>query len=149
MGVLYNLKHERYAQGVASGLEKREAYAQAGYKGNGRAYARVDAEPTVKARIKELMEQGARRVELSRKDILERILQDWDLARKLGQVAAALKAGELIGREVHKMFTERREVGGPGDFDNKSEEELRQIVQEGLRDLGWEDGTPPASSSIN
>lgn len=134
--ILRNARHELYAQGVASGLAKQEAYAQAGFKGT---YYSLDQRPDIKGRIRQILEHASRRAELSRKDILDRIFQDWELARKLGQVPAALKAGELMGRELHRMFTERREVGGPGDFDNKSEDELRQIVVDGIKDLGWSD----------
>ena len=40
------------------------------------------------------------------------------------------------------MFTERKEIGGPGDFDSKSEEELKKIVQDGIKELGWDPGSP-------
>src|SRR5438045_3014310 len=101
--VLRNPQHELYAQGRASGLSKFEAYQKAGYKGQSAQASIVDAKPHIRQRVKELLEQFSHRAELSRKDILDRIFQDWDLARKLGQVPAALKAAELMGRELHKM----------------------------------------------
>jgi hypothetical protein len=147
--VLRNPRHERYAQGLAAGQSKQEAYKLAGYEG--RSSAQLDRQPHIHNRVRELLDSRSRRAELSRKDILDRIYQDWELARKLGQVASALKAGELMGRELHKMFVERKEIGGPGDFDNKSEAELRQIINDGLKDLGWEEGKDilPPSSTIN
>lgn len=146
--VLRDPRRELFCQKIVSGSSREEAYQQAGYKGKNAKLSswRVAALPEIKARIKVLMERSAQRAELSRKDILERILEDWETSRKLGQMASALKAGELIGREVHRMFTERKEVGGPGDFDGKSEDELKAIIQEQLDDLGWE---KPPSGTIN
>src|SRR5258705_2908017 len=121
MGVLRNPQHEIFAQARFAGLSPREAYQKAGYQGkSAQMTTRIERLPDVSQRIKELLAGSARRAELSRRDILDRIFQDWELARKLGQVASALKAGELMGREIHHMFTERKEVGGPGDFDNKT-----------------------------
>ena len=150
--VLRNPRHERYAQGIVAGLTRQEAYAQAGFHSkNGSSAARVlHNQPHVQARIKELMDNVSRRSELSRKEILDRILQDWDLSRKLGQMSAALKAGDMLGRELHKMFVERKEIGGAGDFDNKSEDELREIIRNDMKDLGWDEDTiPPDPSAIN
>lgn len=150
IGVLRDPKWELFAQGIISGLSKPEAYQKAGYTGNplhgGSRMARI---PLIMDRVKELLDAAARRSELSRKEILDRIYQDWELARKLGQMASALKAGEMMGKELHRMFVERREVGGPGDFDNKSEEELREIIKKELGDLGWEGEEIPPSTSMN
>ena len=136
---LRSVRHELYCQGVAGGLSRTGAYQAAGFKGKKPgAYATLDNNPLVQRRIEELLKQISAKSELSRRAILDRIFQDWELARKLGQVPAALKAAELMGREMHKMFTERKEIGGPGDFDNKSETELRDIIAKELVDLGWE-----------
>ena len=152
MGVLRNPQHEIFAQARFAGLSPREAYQKAGYQGkSAQMTTRIERLPDVSQRIKELLAGSARRAELSRRDILDRIFQDWELARKLGQVPAALKAAELMGKELHKMFVDRRETGGPGDFDSKTEEELRAIVRDGLKDLGWdqEEDIPIPPSAIN
>lgn len=148
-GILRNPRYELYAQGIAAGLSPGDAYTKAGGKAKDprSASQSIASRPEVQNRIQELLANAAKRSELSRKDILDRIFADWELARKLGQVPAALKAAELMGKEMHKMFVERKEVGGPGDFDNKTEEELRQIVEENMRELGWEG--PPPSTSVN
>ena len=143
--ILRNPRHELYAQGVAAGLSRKEASLKAGFKGAG-----PKVTPAITQRITELLRNSAKRSEFSRKEVLDRIVQDWDLGRKLGQVSSALKAAELYGKEVHKMFVDRREVGGPGDFDGKSEEELRQIIQDEIKDLGWDaDATIPPDKSLN
>lgn len=150
--ILRNPRHELYAQGVASGLTKQEAYQKAGFKGkqlSAGVASLENAHPSIHTRVAELLRLSAARSELSRRDILDRIFQDWELARKLGQVPAALKAAELMGREMHKMFTERKEIGGPGDFDNKTEDELRDIIKKELGDLGWDENDIPKPSAIN
>jgi hypothetical protein len=142
--ILRNPRHELYAQGIAAGLSRKEASLKAGFKGL------VRITPAITQRVTELLRNSAKRSEFSRKEVLDRIVQDWDLGRKLGQVSSALKAAELYGKEVHKMFVDRREVGGPGDFDGKSEEELRQIIQDEIKDLGWDaDATIPPDKSLN
>ena len=138
--VLGNVRHELYAIARASGASGKDAYKAAGYTGKTpHAHTSLERRPTIRRRIEEILKQTATQSELSRRDILDRIFQDWELARKLGQCASALKAGELLGREMHKMFTERKEIGGPGDFDNKSEEELKEILKKELHDLGWDE----------
>lgn len=149
MPILRNKKQERYAQLRAAGKDRAEALADCGYK----LTSRVENKPHIKARVDELVRGAAARAELSRKVILDRILADWDLARKLGQVSAGLKAAEMLGKELFKMFVDRREIGGPGDFDNKSEEELREFINKELKELGLDDQLqviqPPTTDTIN
>ena len=134
MGLLRNHRYELYAQGVARGLGKQEAYLAAGYKGHNTGA--IERRPEVHARIVELKEQGANRAQVSRKEILNRIFDDWETARKLGQMPAALKAAEMMGKEMHKMFVDRREIGNAGDFDSKSEEELKEFITKTAKELG-------------
>ena len=138
--ILRNPRYEIYAQCRSKGMLCAEAAETAGFKrSHGSA---LERRLEIQRRIKQLLHGSLVRSELSRKDILERIFDDWELARKLGQASAALKAGELMGREMHRMFTERKEIGAPGDFDNKSEEELREIITKEMKDLGWDNPTP-------
>jgi hypothetical protein len=55
------------------------------------------------------MQNKLRAAELQREDILQELLVDSDMARAAGQLSAAIRGHELIGRELHGMFTERRE----------------------------------------
>jgi len=45
---------------------------------------------------------------------------------------AANRALELLGKEMG-MFIDRHEIGGPGDFDHMSDEELSQLISDGVR----------------
>src|SRR5262245_32263312 len=42
--------------------------------------------------------------------------------------SAANRALELLGREVN-LFTEKKEVGKPGDFDHMTDEELKEFIE--------------------
>ena len=56
------------------------------------------------------------------------LMDDRELAREKGQTAAAIRAAELLGKELG-MFIERREQGKPGDFSDLPDEELdRRII---------------------
>jgi hypothetical protein len=143
-GFLRNPKYELYAQNRVSGMGVKEASHKAGFKCKNGSY-QLERNPQIVRRMRELKAQGAARVELSRKQILDRIFDDWNTSRQLGQMASALKAAELMGKEMFKMFVDRKEVGQPGDFDNKSEDELRQIIEQEMRELGWSDTNPPPS----
>jgi hypothetical protein len=51
-----------------------------------------------------------------------------ELETHLPNANAANRALELLGREVN-LFTEKREVGKPGDFDHMADEELTAFIE--------------------
>lgn len=132
MGILRNVKYERFAQLIAQGVAPSEAAQEVGYKSSSGLLKRQ----AIDERIKELLKNAAARAELTRRDIYNGIFDDIQLARKLGQPAAALKGWEMLGKDLHRMFVDRKEVGGPGDFDGKTEEELRAYLAQELASLG-------------
>ncbi len=131
IGILRNPVYEAFAQHVVAGKSPKEACDLVGRKSANTILKRTE----VQNRIRELTQLAADRAMMSRGEILNRMLDDWELARKLGQVSAAAKIGELMGRDLHRMFVERKEVGGPGDFDTKTEQELRDFIAEQLTEL--------------
>ena len=140
MGVLRNLEDERFCQMVVAGKEPADAYLETGgTSGNPPlAASRRMARKIIRKRVEELLDVGARRAQLSRSQVLQRIYDDWELSRKLGQMAAAATNAKMMGMELHKMFVERKEIGGPGDFDNKSPEELLAFITKELGELGMD-----------
>ena len=61
--------------------------------------------------------------------------------------SAANRALELLGRELN-LFTEKREVGKPGDFDHMGDEELLKFIEaqgEVVRELERQLLPPPPS----
>src|SRR5882672_10916825 len=140
MGVLRNIDAERFCQLVVSGRDPADAYTDTGGQSKSPAYAadRRLRKPVIRKRIEELLDVGARKAMLSRSQILQRIYEDWELSRKLGQMAAAATNAKLMGSELHRMFVERKEVGGPGDFDAKTPEELLAYITKELGELGMD-----------
>lgn len=138
MGVLRNINDERFCQLVVAGREPADAYRDIGgeAKNPGRAAETKMRRKIIRKRIEELLDVGARKAMLSRSQILQRIFEDWELSRKLGQMAAAATNAKLMGSELHKMFIDRKEIGGPGDFDAKTPEELLEYIKGELAELG-------------
>jgi hypothetical protein len=130
MGPLDNPRREIFAQLRAKGIPQRDAYMDAGFEGENvnsqRASAsRLNAEPEVIARIKELQERASTRVEMHRADILSLILESRTLAMEIGQPAAAIRAAELIGKDIG-MFTDKKEVR-IGALEDADVDEIKRI----------------------
>lgn len=141
MGVLRNVRYERFCQLIVGGkMDPDEAYMTVGFKAKNARYAasRLTMKPLIAKRIEELLQATANKAMLSRSKILERIYEDWEKARSLGQMPAALKAAEMMGKELHRMFIERKEIGNAGDFDKKSPEELVDYIKNELREMGMD-----------
>ncbi len=137
MGVLYDFREERFCQLIAQMVVPKDARRQAGYAKGGRwSLKKLMGEKRIQDRIEALREQGAKRSILSRLDILDGVLQEWRLSRAAGQHGAALRAAEMYGGETHQMFRSKVEVGKVGDFDQKSEEELRAYIENQMKELG-------------
>jgi hypothetical protein len=98
-----------------------------------------------------LQELSAREVQLDKAFVLRALMKNLSMAlgevptpvsrvnRKTGRVetvevqqydgTAANRAAELLGKEL-SMFTDRHEIGGPGDFSRLTDDELRAKVRE-------------------
>lgn len=133
---LYDPLHEKFAQLIASGKSAADAAEEIG---RGRHLgSTMLRRPHIARRVETLKQNAARRAEVTRVDIIEGVLRQMALAEKLGQCAAALKGSEMLGKELHRMFVDRKEVGAAGDFDNKTEEELKNIISDELKAMGLE-----------
>jgi hypothetical protein len=64
------------------------------------------------------------------------MLADHEEARANGQMSAALRAAELLGRELHGMFTERREVTTRDDLRELSDAELYEQLARQVESMG-------------
>lgn len=73
MPVLRNAKHERYCQHRVEGQTIHEAYANAGYKPNRGNAARLNANESIQARIRELQGNAAELVERSFAECLAKL----------------------------------------------------------------------------
>jgi phage terminase small subunit len=76
MAVLKNPKHERFSQKLAKpGSTQERAYVLAGYKPSRAHAARLAANGNIQARVREIIEAGAQRAEIS----VEKILREMEL----------------------------------------------------------------------
>jgi hypothetical protein len=113
MAILSNPRHERFSQLVASGMKPTAAYISLGYspKGAPQSANKLLKRTDVRERVDEILQAAAvstvaeiafdqQRV-LNRLDILSR------KAEHLGQISAAVRCEELIGK-YRGMFVDRQ-----------------------------------------
>lgn len=136
MPILANARHERFAQELAKGASRTEAYELAGYKPDSGAASRLSGNVSVRARLTELMEAIAERVEVDEAYVLGTIKATVDRCTQAtpvldrsgalvfvetptGDLAPAyvfdaksvLRGAELLGKHIG-MFKERHEHTG-------------------------------------
>jgi Terminase small subunit len=113
MAILSNPRHEKFSQLVASGIKPTEAYISLGYsaKGAPQSANKLLKRTDVREKVNEILQAAAvstaaeiafdqQRV-LNRLDILSRKAED------LGQISAAVRCEELIGK-YRGMFIDRQ-----------------------------------------
>ena len=92
---LENARHERFAQGVASGMSATEAYDEAGYSENRGNASVLKAKQIIAERVDELLDLGAQQVVekicLTKQAILDRLWHEACNARSDGARVLALK----------------------------------------------------------
>lgn len=129
MATLANHKHELFAQALAKGETADAAYIAAGYKENRHNASRLKTNEHILARVSELQERVAIRVELSVKDIVTMLQEDRALARSEKQssaaVAASMGMAKLCGHLKDKV-----EHSGPDGGPIEHKEAARREVEE-------------------
>ena len=86
------------------------------------------------ARVSEILERAAARVEVTVAGLIEKAERDYDAAYEAKQYNAAMSAIKEIGVLSGKRV-ERAEQGGPGEFahlENMSADELRAYIMQAL-----------------
>jgi hypothetical protein len=120
MPALPNPRWERFAQELAKGQPATRAYVLAGYRSNSGNASTLKAQQSVSKRVMELLAHReeieakgiARAIEqrgITSGDVMAMLIEDHDSARAKGQFGAAIRAAELLGKELG-MFVERREL---------------------------------------
>ncbi len=99
MPALPNPKHERFAQEIAKGASGRDAYIAAGFKPGSPEAAEASAsrllsDVKVKARIAELTERAAARVEVSKAWVMERLMRNASMCLGEQPLVVPVKEGE-------------------------------------------------------
>lgn len=154
MPAITNNQHEKFAQALVKGKSHGEAYLAAGYKAKNASVASAAAtrllkKVNIQARVAELQTKAEERAVVDRAWVLKRLVENVDRAMtviavttKDGQTgeykyegSVANRALELLGKELG-MFVDRKEVGGPGDFERMSDAELDEFIRLEAHGLG-------------
>lgn len=157
MPTLSNAKHERFAQGIASGKKADQAYVDAGYAPDRGHASRLASQGSIRQRVSEILSPGAERitesvvegaekVNLTKQWVLDRLIENASRAMQAVPVmskdgptgefrydgSVANRSLELLGKELG-MFVDRKESGAPGDFANiDNAADLRRAIAERL-----------------
>lgn len=115
MPVLKNARHEAFAQAVAKGKSASEAYLAAGYKVNAKtaaeAASRLSRNVKVSARVAELQQKVARKVEVTVESLAGELEEARFLAIAEKQTSAAVSA--TMGKaKLFGLGIENRRLSG-------------------------------------
>jgi phage terminase small subunit len=131
MPKLRNARHERFVMALAEGKTAKVAYSGAGFRSTGNATdvnaSRLQKNPAVKARLAELQQKHARKVEVT----VESLVAELDEMRRKAIVLKQLSAGvqaimgkaKLLGLITDKVdmdATLRRPMREPGEVKRMS-----------------------------
>lgn len=115
MPVLKNPKHERFAQHRLKGETVDQAYESAGYKPNRGNAARLNANESITARIKELQSKAAEKAEVTAADIAKQLDEDREFAQKNTHSSAAVSAtmgkAKVLGLLSDKVKVQYENLG--------------------------------------
>lgn len=132
MPVLSNARHEKFAQLLAQlhgEMTVTDAHEQAGYKRNDGNASTLAQHPDVQKRVKEIKGRAAAKVVVTVESLMDEAEQARAQAMASGQLSAAVSAikekGVLSGKRI-----ERAEIGGPGEFDHLTDDELLAAIRE-------------------
>lgn len=139
MPVLENIKHERFANGIAKGMLAHEAYKWAGFRGlNPKQRAsELRTNPNIKARIEELTarisksatNRAAAKLALTKELVLAELWDNACLGRKVkGGSSARNRALELIGKHLG-MFQDA-DASKPVRLEDLSTEDLKKLLED-------------------
>lgn len=133
MPVLTNARHERFAQELAKGKTADEAYILAGFSENRGNATRLKSNESIQARIAEILQRGAARVEITQARVLEEL-------GKIGfaDIRKAVRWGDAIS--VADEDGEARIVNGVAligseDIDDETAAAISEVSQtkEGIK----------------
>jgi phage terminase small subunit len=120
MAVLGNSRHELFAQELAKGKIPQDAYAAAGYKPDPGNAFRLQKKNVTRQRVAELLterdnvhvkatERAVEALAIDKAWTMRELMEEGKRASKAGQSASAIRALELLGKEIG-MFIDRKEV---------------------------------------
>jgi hypothetical protein len=145
MPVLANNRRELFAQLLFQGFTAVDAYKKAGYKRHDGNACTLAKHPEILARLEEIRGEqtgfpvGTRAIAARSKVTVETLIEDSEKVlqramevNQLGAANAATKGKAILSGN----WTEHLEVGGPGEFDNMTDDELELALIERVHKLG-------------
>ncbi|MGJ5135692.1 hypothetical protein [Bradyrhizobium oligotrophicum] len=142
MPELLNKRREAFCRAVVlapeTGMSLKKCYETSGYATKGHASetnsSRLLRFAEIERRIAELRAPLAAQGEVTMASLLDALLADRELARRLGQPSAAIKATGVIAA-LCGFLTRRQETGRPGEFSGmKSASEVLEVIRAELGD---------------
>jgi hypothetical protein len=130
-------RREKFAQELAKGASQAEAARRAGYSPRRARQTGADlvADRGVEERVRKLVAFGVEDVAAIRAGHIARLEALSRKAQELGQVAAAIRAEELIGR-LHRLYTESLEIRNVGaELQALSADELEGLARNVMQRL--------------
>jgi len=157
MPVLANHRRELFAQLLFQGFSAVSAYAKAGYKRHDGNACTLAKHPEVLARLEEIRGEQtgvpvgtraiAARANVTAETLMDELEQARALAMESKQPSAAVGATKeksiLSGHRI-----ERTEIGGPGEFDHLSDDELLATIRDRWARLDSETQLASSNGSI-
>lgn len=129
-------KQEAFVLAYLQTGNANEAYRRA-YDAGGMTPQSVEKEakrllkhPLVTPRLERISQRAEVKALLSLEDHMDELRGLRDLAKQNGQVSAAI-AAEVKRGELRRFYVKQVENGGPGEFDNMSDDELRDFIAGG------------------
>jgi hypothetical protein len=145
MPVLRNPRHEKFSQLIASGIKPAEAYVSLGYSKAGAPQSANNLlkRTDVRERLNEIQslaaQSSAEEVAFDQKRVLNRLDVLSRKAEELGQISAAARCEELIGKH-RGMFVDRTALQWDLDPSKLTVEQLDVLIDHLLKKgLGTDD----------
>lgn len=133
MPVLRNPRHEAFAQNVAKGMPREEAYIEAGYKPDRHNAFRLTTVDNIASRISELRDRSAQKAEWTAADRLLGLKAIYDACATSDRrtaISAVAEANKMQG----SYAPAKREISGPNggaiqtiDLSNVSADDLERL----------------------
>ncbi|WP_249781015.1 hypothetical protein [Bradyrhizobium sp. dw_78] len=137
MPLLDDPRHELFAQAIARGEMQGRAYVEAGFEATTKqsistGASKLALKSHISARVAEIQELAARKAErkiaIKKADILQMLLEDRESARARNQFGPAVRATELLGKQMG-MFADRQQIE-VGPLDDMSVTELAEMYEQ-------------------
>ena len=138
MPKLLNVRQERFAQEIAKGTSTAKAYVVAGYRHNPGNASNLRRKKHVSTRVADLQDKAleidakttqmaAEAVSIDKAWVMRGLIDDRQAAREAQQYANAIRALELLGKELG-MFIDRKEVKRVGEIERLDDEALAERI---------------------